>query len=514
MIHAVLARKAASASKSEITSATPGGLRVGKPDDALEQEAERAADRVMEPGRTMQGWSLSRMNIEPPVQRKCACGGSGECEECKGKEDALQRRAAGTEAPSPSLSKAPPIVHDVLRSPGQPLDRQTRTFMERRFAHDFSRVRVHTDAKAAKSAGAVNALAYTVGQHIAFASGRYAPATLQGRRLIAHELAHTIQQGDGVSPERGGLLARQGASAGQAAPVAPPVAETEDPFKTTGLSQEYGRKSSWGWGAPETNNVYQECKIAPLKRDKFKAFVNSLPREPRGRKKPPNAEEVLGITSFNPGNAKAPEINPVTVQDNGKTVYKLKPTHAEMPPIRSAYTDQDDYVEGFFQDITEECKSQRIRLGTSKFPIHWEMTGDGAKKTMEAEQEHCNDIRAAFDLTLGLYASAINNLAASERTYSKPEQVTKEGVRAAGVNPDDMIYNFADMAAKTRLRDDSEWHTAQPIGDPARKDRPRKSGCEYFYKIDTASWPDVGPHKSSEVMEMTKAAKAGKPGKP
>ena len=295
--------------------------------------------------------------------------------------------------------------------------------------------------------------------------------------------------------------------------MAPPVAQTEDPFKTTGLSREYGRNSSWGWGAPETNNVYQQCKIEPLQRDKFKAFVNSLPRAPRGRKKPLNAEEVLGITSFNPGNAKVPEINSVASQENGKTVYKLKPTHAEMPPIRSAYTEEGPYVEGFTQDITEECKSERIRLGTSKFPIHWDMTENGAKKTMTAEQEHCNDIRAAFDLTLGLYASAINNLAASERTYSKPEQVIKEGVSATGVNPDDMIYNFADMANKTRLRDDSEWHTAQPIGDQARKDRPRKSGCEYFYKIDTASWPDLG-HTSDEVMEMTKAAKAGKPGKP
>ena len=503
MTHGVLARKSTPASNIETANAVPGGLRVGKPDDAFEQEAERAADRVMAPGPLAQGWSLSRMSIEPPVQRKCACGGSGECEECKEKEETMQRRTAATATPY----TAPPIVHDVLRSTGQPLDNHTRAFMERRFAHDFSQVRIHADAKAAESAGAVDALAYTVGQHIAFASGRYAPATREGSRLMAHELAHTIQQ-------REGLLSRQGTSAGQAAPVAPPVAETEDPFKTTGLSREYGRKSSWGWGAPETNNVYQECRVVPLQRDKFKAFVNSLPREPRGRKKPLNAEEVLGITSFNPGNAKAPEINSVAVQDNGKTVYKLKPTHAEMPPIRSAYTEEGSYVEGFQQDLTEDCKSERIRRGTSKFPINWEVTKGGADKTREAEQEHCNDIRAAFDLTLGLYASAINNLAAAERTYSKPEDVIKEGVRAAGVNPNDMIYNFADMAAKTRLRDDSDWHTAHPIGDPARKDHPRKSGCDYFYKIDTVSWPDVGPHQSSEVMEMTKAAKAGKPGKP
>lgn len=92
-------------------------------------------------------------------------------------------------------SGVPPIVHEVLRSPGEPLDGSSRSFMESRFGQDLSQVRVHTDSKAADSARAVNASAYTVGAHIAFASRQYAPASPTGRRLIAHELAHTIQQG-------------------------------------------------------------------------------------------------------------------------------------------------------------------------------------------------------------------------------------------------------------------------------------------------------------------------------
>jgi hypothetical protein len=84
----------------------------------------------------------------------------------------------------------------VLRSSGQPLDPATRAFMEPRFGHDFSAVRVHTDARAAESARAVNALAYTVGRDVTFGPGQYAPATSAGRRLIAHELAHVVQQGD------------------------------------------------------------------------------------------------------------------------------------------------------------------------------------------------------------------------------------------------------------------------------------------------------------------------------
>ncbi len=128
------------------------------------------------------------------LQRKCACGGSGasggECEGCKKKE--LQRSAAGS-----GPETAPPIVHDVLRSPGQALDAQTRAFFEPRFGHSFSRVRIHADGQAAESARAVNASAYTVGQNIFFGPQRYAPGTAEGNRLLAHELTHTIQQSQG-----------------------------------------------------------------------------------------------------------------------------------------------------------------------------------------------------------------------------------------------------------------------------------------------------------------------------
>ena len=135
------------------------------------------------------------------LQRKCACGGSagpaGECGTCREKKGKVQRSPGNSSAPShsrSSVSDVPQIVHDVLQSPGQALDRETRAFMEPRFGHDFSRVRVHTDTKAARSAAAVNALAYTVGQDVVFRSGTYRPQTPSGRALLAHELVHTIQQ--------------------------------------------------------------------------------------------------------------------------------------------------------------------------------------------------------------------------------------------------------------------------------------------------------------------------------
>jgi len=87
-----------------------------------------------------------------------------------------------------------PIVHEALRSPGQPLDPATRAFMEPRFGHDFSQVRVHMDDKAAESAQAVNATAYTVGRDIFWGSGTPAANTASGKNLLAHELTHVVQQ--------------------------------------------------------------------------------------------------------------------------------------------------------------------------------------------------------------------------------------------------------------------------------------------------------------------------------
>ncbi len=137
------------------------------------------------------------------LQRKCACGGSsgsyGGCEECRKK--ALQRRAVGRRPET-----APAIVDEVLRSAGQPLNAGDRAFFEPRFGHDFSHVRVHTDERAVQSARAVAALAYTVGDDVVFGAGQYAPHTGTGRRLLAHELAHTVQQSAAGSSHSGATL--------------------------------------------------------------------------------------------------------------------------------------------------------------------------------------------------------------------------------------------------------------------------------------------------------------------
>jgi hypothetical protein len=123
------------------------------------------------------------------ISRKCAA-----CD-----EEAKKLQPKSAVATATASGEAPPIVHEVLRAPGQPLDASMRAFFEPRFGRDLGHVRAHTDAAAAQSAREVGALAYTVGSDIAFASGHYAPNTEGGRRLLAHELTHVVQQSQGIS---------------------------------------------------------------------------------------------------------------------------------------------------------------------------------------------------------------------------------------------------------------------------------------------------------------------------
>jgi Domain of unknown function (DUF4157) len=158
-------------------------LVVNTPGDVFEQEADRIAEQVV-------GMP------EPRLQRACACG--GECSECQAQqlERAPERlQPMSVESGDAGEAVAPPIVGEVLRSPGQPLDPVTRAFFEPRFGHGFDQVRVHTDAAAYESAEAVGAHAYTVGHQIVFGEGQYAPGTSDGTKLIAHELTHVVQQG-------------------------------------------------------------------------------------------------------------------------------------------------------------------------------------------------------------------------------------------------------------------------------------------------------------------------------
>ena len=150
-------------------------LTVSAPDDPYEREADKVAEQVM------------RM-AEPSVQRRCAV--------CGQEQDLQRKESSGTPDPTATL---PPVVHQALSTPGQPLDPAAREFFEARLGHDFSSVRVHADRQASQAAQGVAAQAFTVGRDIVFGSGHYAPDTERGRHLLAHELTHVAQQGGALS---------------------------------------------------------------------------------------------------------------------------------------------------------------------------------------------------------------------------------------------------------------------------------------------------------------------------
>ena len=156
-------------------------LAIGGAADPLEQQADRVAERVlrmpesqMELGDRVSGAHGARQSAEIIQAKSAAASGS-------------------------PLIAAPPLVHEVLNSPGQPLDAASRDYFEPRFGVDFSRVRIYDDPRAAASARQLNALAYTVGNDIVVGAGGFAPTGGSGQKLLAHELAHVVQQAEASS---------------------------------------------------------------------------------------------------------------------------------------------------------------------------------------------------------------------------------------------------------------------------------------------------------------------------
>ena len=171
--------------QSPAAEARPTKLAINQPGDMCEEEADRISKHVMNTSAAQ-------------LQRNCACGANystRRTEQPGQQHDPLQINHVG----SSDLGQipVPSIIDEVLHSPGQSLDSTTRLFMERRFGHDFSKLRVHIDARAAESAQAIGAAAYTIGNDLIFDTGEFNPQNNESRRLIAHELTHVVQQDKG-----------------------------------------------------------------------------------------------------------------------------------------------------------------------------------------------------------------------------------------------------------------------------------------------------------------------------
>ena len=199
-------------------------LTINQPNDIYEQEADAVAEKVMR----MPDSKTEPLFFQPqplpvtPLQRKCAACESEEhlqrmedeeeepvqlkptrefdvqrkCSHCEEEEEKVQMKGEPTAGRGMT---APSIVHSVINSGGRSLDKSTRSFMESRFGYDFGNVQIHNDSLAHKSSKDINALAYTHRNHVVFGAGQYQPNTNSGKQLLAHELAHVVQQ-EKISP--------------------------------------------------------------------------------------------------------------------------------------------------------------------------------------------------------------------------------------------------------------------------------------------------------------------------
>ena len=226
-------------------------LRVNEPGDEYEQEADRVADQVM-------AASAHHVASDAPPR--------------------IQRFSGQSNG---SMDAAPASVDHALASAGRPLEPTLRQDMEQRFGHDFSRVRVHSGANAEQSAREVSANAYTVGHDMVFGTGRFTPGTHEGRRLIAHELTHVVQQSVASRP----LLLRNGHSRA-------PVLEPGTGFD--GIRQPYGEVFDRSLTAEQVNAVKD-----------FRAWMEAGFTSASGYAKGNWAREAAARTAAFLGNAQA-----------------------------------------------------------------------------------------------------------------------------------------------------------------------------------------------------------------
>jgi hypothetical protein len=320
-------------------------------------------------------------------------------------------------------------------------------------------VRVHADASAQRSAREVDALAYTVGRDIVFGAGQYAPGTRPGMRLLAHELAHVVQQSQAPAH----VVQRQ---------PAPPQAPRDE--------------------APEADAPPTGAAAAPnLQMPTCQATgVSNWIKDPQ---KP--AEEVFGLTELTGSGGTSPELR-VGPSDTGKGFVVL-PTGASLgKPIAISYMRPGRYPE----------HAIRLRTGQPGDPPGgyrplWNITQAGSDAIKAGEQEHCDDYRAAFYFSLYRYAEIVNEIAAQKTVYPTEAAAKRVLDGKVFIDAKKLPAYFKCLADDMRDQRDQRtggWHT------------PRKSQPELTYDsalsdhvavrtLTEKSLPEVGRHGTGEL---------------
>jgi hypothetical protein len=204
----------------------------------------------------------------------------------------------------------------------------------------------------------------------------------------------------------------------------------------------------------------------------------------------------FGLTTLDTSLVTYPEVK---TAPSGRGRVKLQPTSAALPTIPSIFTKAGSFVEG-----TVVVFGEPDRCPTAKYPMRWHITGDGARKIAMGEQEHCDDFQQAFTISIGAYASAVNKIAASGRTFGSEKQAERAVRKASGAEPADWPDIFRCLARlSVKARDGAtkisprSWHEPRPHTMP-----PRYPACEEARAIvSDASLPEIGLHPSADVIK-------------
>jgi len=418
-------------------------LTINQPNDVYEQEADAVAQQVMRMPVANDSFFQPRSTF---IQRKCTA-----CEEEPKVRMKVETTAAGGII-------APSSVSNVINSTGQPLNAETKSFMESSFGYDFGNIQIHNDSLAHQSSADINAMAYTHGNHVAFATGKYQPHTHSGKKLLAHELTHVVQQSGAVNrkPDRGETVQRTPGEEEEVKPKPAPVAPA--PVQPAGFS----------------------CTPQPVSHADFLKQAKILQFDPA---------KAFGITVLTGNNIVLPAV-------------QLDSKHHLLPTTTSIT------VPSFFIKKNELYPDENGKKGAFSGPstcvddiIHYLITPGGAVKIEEGENEHCQDFQLAFTLSLLKYANAVNKLAKSKKWFKDLGAANKELKKSknAGLHPDDWPDHFLCLIDTTRARDKI---SHKPPLLMYAKPYPTERNCKYpVVRIEAATFPDIGLTPSKNIVK-------------
>ena len=347
---------------------------------------------------------------------------------------------------------------------GRPLDGSIRSRMESAFGRGFAHVRVHDDGGAVGLATSLNAKAFTVGEHVAFGAQEYRPGTVVGDALIAHELAHVAQQDAGMATAAGyGSLERDADLAGASA-VASLWGNVRslprpEPRLRSGLRLQRcgGCGSKKATTTPTAAGPPAACEPTGESLSTVTAAASFA-----------EAETTLGYTTIDTAASQLqcrPDFTPGAAP--GTCSFTPRPVRLEL--ISKYVKPRDDYPHPTGRTMSSAC---------GELPIVFKVTDDIANLAKQGEQEHCADIKLAFERTLQPCSEALARLAGTAMAGRNPDECFADLQQKLGFNPAACTREFIRLRDATAQRDSSKWHTFEPYRVSADCD----TGAHYQYR--------------------------------